>query len=733
MPRSSLKFRRAALFLILLFGIASGGYFVVQRQPSQLGLTVFAQTVPVATALAWPAQLVPFAGAANAGNLDGAAELARFNDPFGLAYDPSGNLYVADGGDSNSIRKISPAGMVSTLAGSHEGYADGAGANAAFHTPSGLALDASGNLYVADTGNNRIRKITPLGLVSTLAGSGKPGYLDGAASQAQFNGPIAVAVDLHGTVYVADTYNDKIRVITSDGQVTTLAGGDKPGYRDGNAQDALFDTPSSLVVNSAGELFVADTRNNAIRKIRPDGQVTTVLRSLPDDKDALMKRPSALALTHDGVLYVAENSNGRLLQIAANGDLHGLSGIDIDIQSGDDLSLRLRRPTGIAIKADGTLAISDAARFQIVNLKHKLAVAPDSSAARTSASEPVATAPAANDKRPPLLWPLTPQQQAHEIVGTIGEVRGNYQGESRDHFHSGVDIQAAMGAPVLAVASEKVSSIMPAWGYGSINEGLRIANMSYIHMRVGRRLDDSPLDPNRFILRKGEPIQDGKEKPAANDQIRIKRGTRFQSGEILGTVNRMYHVHLSYSQAGAALNPLTLGLSGFKDEVAPHIEQIQLLTASGQPLKKNKGDTRLRVARSLDKLSIIVDAYDQADGNAARRRLGLYKLGYQILHADGSPAAGFEQPHINIEFNRLPPDDESVQIAYANDSGITVHGSASTRFLYQVSNIVRDGHAKIAYWSVKDLPAGDYTLRILATDYAGNQAMAGRDLALRIE
>ncbi|MFZ6749575.1 gluconolaconase [Undibacterium sp. Ren11W] len=739
MTRSSRKFILAAVFLTLIISAAGISYIVFQRLSGTTSLSVFKKNTGTVTVLDLPVKLVAFAGSANPGGLNGAAASARFSDPFGLVYDQSGNLYVADGGDNNRIRKITPDGIVSNFAGSSEGYADGQGTAAAFHTPSGLAIDIAGNVYVADTGNNRIRKITPQGLVSTLAGNGKPGYLDGAASQAQFNGPVGVAVDHSGKVYVADTYNDKIRVIHTDGQVTTLAGGDRPGYRDGNAKEALFDTPSSLVINTAAEVLVSDTRNNAIRKINPNGQVTTLARSLPEDSEALMKRPIGLALTHEGLLYVGESSNGRLLQISANGELRGLTGIDIDIQSGDALSLRLQRPVAIAIKADGTLAVSDAAKFQVLSVSHKVA-GEDRVTATSTGSAALALASASNIKQETSFpWPLKPQLQPHEIVGTIGEVRGNYKGESRDHFHSGVDIQAALGAPVLAISSEKVSGVLPAWGYGSINEGLRIANMSYIHMRVGRRQDDSPIDPSRFMLTKGEPVnmnsesKDGKGKALANDQMRIKRGTRFQTGDFIGTVNRMYHVHLSYSQAGVALNPLTLGLSGFKDELAPHIEQIQLQTQNGQTLKKNKGDSRLRVARSLENLSIIVDAYDQADGNAARRRLGLYKLGYQILHADGSPLAGFEQPLINLEFNRLPPDDESVQIAYASDSGITVHGSASTRFLYNITNIVRDGRASAAYWSIKQMAAGDYTLRILATDYAGNQAMTGRDLAIRIE
>jgi hypothetical protein len=138
------------------------------------------------------------------------------------------------------------------------------------------------------------------------------------------------------------------------------------------------------------------------------------------------------------------------------------------------------------------------------------------------------------------------------------------------------------------------------------------------------------------------------------------------------------------------------------------------------------------VAAGAGPLAIIVDAFDQSDGNAARRRLGLYKVGYQVLGADGAPLPGFEQPLVNIEFNRLPPDEESVKVAYADGSGITVYGSKATRFLYQVTNTVRDGVARQGSWNPAGLAPGDYTIRIFAADYAGNVALAGRDLAITV-
>jgi hypothetical protein len=118
--------------------------------------------------------------------------------------------------------------------------------------------------------------------------------------------------------------------------------------------------------------------------------------------------------------------------------------------------------------------------------------------------------------------------------------------------------------------------------------------------------------------------------------------------------------------------------------------------------------------------------------NADRRRLGLYRLGYQILKPDGTPAPGFEQPRITIEFNRLPPNDDAVKIAYADSSGITVYGSKSTKFLYNVTNTVRDGQTSTGFWNASDLASGDYILRIIAADYSDNEAVENRDVLIRV-
>lgn len=705
---------KLAAAVLLITAAAAGAFFFLGQQGAPLRERVARLAIKdKPTTMGWLVAVSEVAGG--------------FADPFGVVLDRAGNVYLADAGDHNQIRKITSGGVMTVLAGGVEGFADGTGAAAAFNTPSGMAIDAQGNLLVADTGNNAIRKITPQGVVTTLAGNGSAGFADGPAAQARFNGPLGVALDRAGNVYVADTYNDRVRKIGTDGMVSTVAGS-VPGGLDGAAATATFDTPAALVVDPKGNIFVADARLGAIRRIGADGQVSTLALSDPQADDALLRRPLSLALTHDGFLYVGDMARGRILQLSPTGQLGGLTGIGIDIKIGDAQATRFARPAGIALASDGSLYVTDAVQRVLRKVAPRGAevvpVVPAPATATATATAPapaIAAAPAPAPGSFP--WPLRPQFGKHEVVGIIGEARGSYDGESRHHFHNGLDVQGNMGVPVVAVASEKVSSPLPNWGYDELGEGIAIDSFAYYHLRVGRDIKNAPLDPARFALL---PDANGK-----TERVRVKRGTRFAVGDTLGTVNRMFHVHLVHRTPKGEANPLALPFPGVEDSVVPRIDSIALHDGADATLTAKAGK-RLLVPRDAGPLSIVVDAYDQSDGNAARRKLGLYKVGFQILAADGSALPGYETPRMNIEFNQLPPDRESVQVAYANGSGITVYGNKTTRFLYVVTNRVRDGAAATGSWDPSALAAGDYVIRISASDYAGNEAVAGRDLAITV-
>jgi len=258
-----------------------------------------------------------------AGSADGAAASAQFSSPSGVAIDGSGNVYVADDGNA-TIRKITAAGVVSTLAGSagSTGHVDAVGSAARFTDPQDLALDAAGNLYVADGTGNRIRKVASDGTVSTFAGTGTRGATNGAGTSATFNDPVGVAVDSSGNVYVAENGGDRIRKITAAAVVSTYAGTGTPGSADGPAASAQFSGPSGVSVDTAGNLYVSDTGNDTIRLITPAGTVSTIGGAVGaaenTDGPAPVSRfanPAQVAPDPSGVLFVADSGNCTIRRI----------------------------------------------------------------------------------------------------------------------------------------------------------------------------------------------------------------------------------------------------------------------------------------------------------------------------------------------------------------------------------------------------------------------------------
>ena len=267
--------------------------------------------------------VVLFAGAPGAmASTDGARLAARFSEPYGIAVDSAGTIYVADT-NNQTIRRISTAGTVSTLAGlaGSIGAADGTGSAARFNYPTGVAVDPAGNVYVTDTTNNTLRKITPAGLVTTLAGSaGNSGTADGTGSSARFNAPYALAVDGAANVFVTDFANNTIRKVTPLGVVTTVAGvAGVAGSNDGPGSTAHFYYPIGIAVNAAGTLFVTDCYNHTLRRISTDGTVTTLAGVAGsfghDDGTGSAARflfPEGLAVTPAGILYLADANNNTI-------------------------------------------------------------------------------------------------------------------------------------------------------------------------------------------------------------------------------------------------------------------------------------------------------------------------------------------------------------------------------------------------------------------------------------
>jgi sugar lactone lactonase YvrE len=313
-----------------------------------------------------------FAGAASiAGNSDGAGGVARFRFPFGLATDSAGNVYVG-GYVSHTVRKITPAGVVTTLAGlaGDRGSVDGTGILARFSDPLGVATDSGANVYVADRSNHTIRKITPAGVVTTLAGSpGVAGSADGTGGGASFNHPAGVATDSGGNVYVADTDNHTIRKITSAGVVTTLAGSaGSPGGADGTGSAARFDSPELVATDSSGNVYVTEDNAQTIRMITPAAVVTTVAGVRTDLGDtngsiagARFYGPAGLAVDRDGNIYLAEYANSTVRKIASSGLVTTLAGSPPAHGSADGTGngARFNAPWGVATDSGGNVYVPD--------------------------------------------------------------------------------------------------------------------------------------------------------------------------------------------------------------------------------------------------------------------------------------------------------------------------------------------------------------------------------------
>ena len=257
-----------------------------------------------------------FAGS-SFGDLDGTGAAAKFTRPVGIIFAGDGNFYVTD--DTSKIKKITNSGVVTTIAGSVVGDVNGNGAGAEFNIPRGLAQDASGNIYVADNDNHKIKKITPNGLVSTFAGSTQ-GFADGTGTAARFNHPTGLTIDGKGNLYVADRFNDRIRKITPAGIVTTLAGSYPDGDVDGTGEDAKFHNPYDLVITTSNVLYVVDRDNSKIKRVTLAGVVTTVAGTTPGFSDGIgstaqFSYPRGITTDATGNLYIADYNNHKIRKI----------------------------------------------------------------------------------------------------------------------------------------------------------------------------------------------------------------------------------------------------------------------------------------------------------------------------------------------------------------------------------------------------------------------------------
>ncbi|MCW7471555.1 IPT/TIG domain-containing protein [Leptospira kanakyensis] len=307
--------------------------------------------------------------AGNSGHIDATGSSARFSNPYGLITDSSANIYAT----GNSIRKITPLGVVTTFAGSATGIngtADGTGTAARFFGAQSATVDSSGNLYVADKFNHTIRKISTTGVVTTFAGTaGSFGSTDANGIAARFRNPHGVTIDSAGNLYVTDTDNHTIRKITSSGNVTTFAGmSGVSGSTDGLGSSARFSSPSAIVADSNGNLYTIDAVNKLIRKITSSGEVTSFAGNSNLDGNGLDGQGNkasfdlayGMAIDSTGNLYIADTFNHKIRKVTPNGYVYTIAGSgSIGSVDGENYSASFREPVGIAVDSNGIIYVSD--------------------------------------------------------------------------------------------------------------------------------------------------------------------------------------------------------------------------------------------------------------------------------------------------------------------------------------------------------------------------------------
>jgi|GEM_PF-402256 len=349
-----------------------------------INTSLFGQEAPAMTITARvgsDAIVTTLAGSGTATFANGTGGDASFNFPKGLAVDGSGNVYVGDY-YNHKIRKITSLGVVTTLAGSGTAtFANGTGGDASFNTPEGVAVDGSGNVYVADRMNQIIRKITPSGVVTTFAGNSVYGFINATGTSARFKYPEDVAVDGSGNVYVADKGNHSIRKITSSGVVTTLAGTGISGSTNATGTDASFNNPTDIAVDGSGNVYVADAGNYLIRKITPSGVVTTLAGSgsaVSTDgagTSASFDKPSGIAVDGSGNVYVADYNSHLIRKITPSGVVTTLAGSSLGSTDATGASASFYNPLGVAVDGSGNIYVADFRNHKIRKITTSTAIA----------------------------------------------------------------------------------------------------------------------------------------------------------------------------------------------------------------------------------------------------------------------------------------------------------------------------------------------------------------------
>jgi sugar lactone lactonase YvrE len=639
----------------------------------------------------------------------------KFGEPFGIVA-KNGEIFFSDG-DAGKIRRVSD-------------YQNFTVVTDKLNTPSQIAFDGNGDLIVADSGAHTIKRVKiSNGAVEIVAGvENQTGYADGDAKSALFNAPVGVAVS-GDKIFVADTYNDKIRLI-ENGVVSTVAGSAQ-GFADNeNGLAAKFDTPCGLAIWN-DKLLVADLENRRLRVVEANGKTWTLAGNDKQESldgflaEASFVAPTAVTVGVFGEIYVADGNSIRLIGRRLFASVETITNTKRGFADGDLRQARFNRPSGLAIDETGDLLVADAENQAIRILTGAADVGREIS--REEFKKRGFTPEEFRALQPPR-WTYDPPDAKREIAGTLGEIRGEIKdANSQVHFHNGLDVAGGFGETARFVRTEKVLNPSAVDNFATLRELIRMPTMGYIHISLGRDQSGKIFEDNRFIFNKednvvsqgdwfdknGRLTGDKRVRQGKLIGVRVPRGAKFEAGEAIGTLNPMNHVHLIAGRSGAEMNALdALVLPGLSDSIAPKIERVALFDESWKLIGETKS-TGSRI--KLDgKTRVVVRAYDRVDGNSERRRLGVYRVGYQILNEDKSPVSDVNW---TITFDRLP-DEEAVKYVYAvgSKSGAT----GETIFDYIATNQVEGDSFREDFFGAGQLNSGNYVLRVFAADFFGN-------------
>ncbi len=625
----------------------------------------------------------------------------EFGEPFGIAVKDE-IIYVSDGG-GGKIFKVFADGRTEVLTDKLD-------------TPSQIAFDKNGDLLVADSGTHTIKKIKADGKIEIVAGvENQKGFRDGDTKTALFNAPIGIAV-AEDKIYVADTYNDKIRLI-ENGKVSTAAGNEK-GFADNFSINSRFDTPCGLAVWKDGKILIADTGNRRVRVLEQNGNVWTLAgNGNANLKDGLLSesefvQPTAITFDEKGAIYIADGNAIRAVGRHFFGFLETISNERRGFSDGVLKNSRFNRPSGLTADKNGNLFVADS----------------ENKSVRVFSGEQIGAEISADQKKNLRFtpeefrvlqsprWTYDPPDTPRDVAGTLGEIRGEISDntEKRSWFHNGLDIAGSYGETARFVRTEKVLRPVAVENFDTLRELIRMPTLGYIHIRFGRDKNARVFDDGRF--------QFSRDETGKLSGVRISRGSKFQAGDALGTLNPFNHVHLIAGASGAEMNALdALKFPGIEDKIAPKIEKAELFDANWQSLETGNANARIKLN---GKTRIVVQAFDQMNGGASYRKLGVYRVGYQVFKDDETPLGEISW---TIHFDRMP-DEEAVKFVYAKGSQSGY--SPQTVFRYIASNEVSGDDFRESFFEADKLDSGNYILRVFAADFFGN--ISSKDIKFEV-